>query len=87
MAGNIDALLARLEDPTEVFTCDEVKSLIDCKVQQALSNDYQLQRVASALQQSVQSTELVSAAAQQLVSLWNNASMVPTLNLVVFNEE
>lgn len=87
MVTDIDELQQRLEDPEANFTSEEVTTLIDWRIRQELSNDYQTQRVASALQQSVISTETVNAAMQQIQALWDNSPMVPTLQVVTYEQE
>ena len=87
MVTDIDALQQRLEDPDATFTSEEVTTLLDWRRRQELANDYQTQRVASALQQSVMSTESVNAAMQQIRALWDNAPMAPTLQVVTYEPE
>lgn len=87
MVTDIDELQQRLEDPDATFATDEVLALLDWRIRQELANDYQTQRVASALQQSVMSTETVNAAMQQIKALWDNAPMVPTLQVVTYEQE
>lgn len=87
MVTDIDELQQRLEDPEAIFTSDEVKTLLDWRIRQELANDYQIQRVASALQQSVISAETVNASMQQLKELWDTSPMVPTLQVVTYEQE
>ncbi len=87
MVTDIDELQQRLEDTEATFTSEEVKTLLDWRIRQELSSDYQTQRVASALQQSVISTETVNAAMQQIKALWDNSPMVPTLQVVTYEQE
>lgn len=87
MVTDIDELQQRLEVPEATFTSEEVKTLLDWRIRQELSNDYQTQRVASALQQSVISTEQVIAAMQQIKDMWDNSPMVPTLQVVTYEQE
>lgn len=87
MVSDIDELQQRLEDPEAIFTSDEVKTLLDWRIRQELANDYQIQRVASALQQSVISAETVNASMQQIRTLWDNSPMAPTLQVVTYEQE
>ena len=87
MVTDIDELQQRLDDPEAIFTSEEVTTLLDWRIRQELANDYQVQRVASALQQTAISTETVNAAMQQIRALWDNAPMVPTLQVVTYEQE
>lgn len=87
MVTDIDELQQRLEDPEAIFTSEEVTTLLDWRIRQELANDYQTQRVASALQQTVISAETVNATMQQIKALWDNSPMVPTLQVVAYEQE
>lgn len=82
MAIDIDELNERLEDPTATFTSEEAQALIDWKVQRALKSDYQTQRVQDALTQSAAEAAHANAAMDQLLQLWDQSPMVPTLEVV-----
>lgn len=86
MVGDIDELRARLQDPDATFTSAEVQTLIDWTVARELQNDYQTQRVASALQQSVLATEYANNAMDRMLALWDASPMTPTLEVVIDGE-
>lgn len=86
MVVNIDELRERLQDPDATFTSEEVQTLIDWTVARELQNDYQTQRVASALQQSVLVTEYANSAMDRMIALWDSAPMTPTLEVVTDGE-
>lgn len=82
MVGDIDELRERLQDPDATFTSAEVQTLIDWTVARELQNDYQTQRVASALQQSVLATEYANNAMDRMLALWDASPMTPTLEVI-----
>lgn len=82
MVGDIDELRERLQDPDATFTSSEVQTLIDWTVARELQNDYQTQRVASALQQSVLVTEYANSAMDRMLALWDASPMTPTLEVI-----
>ena len=82
MVGDIDELRERLQDPDATFTSAEVQTLIDWTVARELQNDYQTQRIASALQQSVLVTEYANSAMDRMLALWDNSPMTPTLEVI-----
>lgn len=82
MVGDIDELRERLQDPDATFTSAEVQTLIDWTVARELQNDYQTQRVASALQQSVLVTEYANSAMDRMLALWDASPMTPTLEVI-----
>lgn len=86
MVGDIDELRERLQDPDATFTSAEVQTLIDWTVARELQNDYQTQRVASALQQSVLVTEYANSAMDRMLALWDASPMTPTLEVVTDGE-
>ena len=86
MVGDIDELRERLQDPDATFTSAEVQTLIDWTVARELQNDYQTQRVASALQQSVLVTEYANNAMDRMLALWDASPMTPTLEVVTDGE-
>lgn len=87
MVIDIDELNQRLTDPDGTFTSAEVSALLDWNIKKELESDYQRQRVATALQQSVLSTETVNAAMQQIKALWDASSTVPDLQVVTYEQE
>lgn len=82
MVSDIDELRQRLQDPDATFTSAEVQELIDWTVSHELKNDYQTQRVASALQQSVLVSDYAKQAMDQMLALWDSSPMVPTLEVI-----
>lgn len=86
MVGDIDELRERLQDPDATFTSAEVQTLIDWTVARELQNDYQTQRIASALQQSVLVTEYANDAMDRMLALWDSSPMTPTLEVVTDGE-
>lgn len=82
MVTDIDELVQRLEDPNATFTSEEVQTLIDWSVQQALNGNYQTERVQDALAQSAAVSAYANAAMDRLVALWDASPMVPTLEVI-----
>lgn len=82
MVTDITELNERLKDDTATFTSDEVRILLDWHIRAELKNDYQVQRVASVMQQAVVTTELVNASMQQLLALWDTGAARPDLEVV-----
>ncbi len=82
MVGDIDELRERLQAPDATFTSAEVQTLIDWTVARELQNDYQTQRVASALQQSVLVAEYANNAMDRMLALWDASPMTPTLEVI-----
>lgn len=82
MVTDIDELNERMTDATATFTRDEVRALLDWHIRHELQSDYQTQRVASVMQQSVLATEQVNASMAQLLSLWERGETSPTLEVV-----
>lgn len=76
---DIDALLLRMEDPSETFTVAEVQSLIDWTTERVSTSQYQSARVATIMQESVETKALVHGAMQQLLDLWDTTPMTPEL--------
>ena len=82
MVTDITELDERLKDDAATFTSEEVRALLDWHIRAELKNDYQVQRVASVMQQAVATTELVNDSMKQLLALWDTGDTRPDLVVV-----
>lgn len=68
MVSDIDALNARMQDPQETFTVEEVQKLIDWNVVRATNDQYQQAKIASMLQATQDANDAVINAMLQIES-------------------
>lgn len=68
MVSDIDALNARMQDPQETFTVEEVQKLIDWNVVRATNDQYQQAKIASMLQATQDANDTIKNAMLQIES-------------------
>ena len=82
MVTDIDTLNARMEDPTETFTQEEVQALIDWHVARATADEYNTTKLAAIMQAATATTAYANAAMDNLLALWDASPMVPDLQVI-----
>lgn len=83
---DIDELRNRLKDDTTTFTALEVRALLDYSIEHAHRDEYNQARIAQALQQAQEMEDIAKAAIQDLAQRWDNSPMVPTLQVVSYEQ-
>lgn len=86
MVTNINELLNKLDDPSATFDVQEVRALMDYAEQKASKDIYLNAKLATVMQNSKQTKEIVDSCMQQLLNLWDSTPTVPTL-VEVTNEQ
>lgn len=86
MVKDVDELVKRLEDDTATFTALEVRTLIDWTFERVSKDAYNQARIATALQQAQEMEDIAKAAIQDIAKRWDNSPMVPTLQVVSYEQ-
>lgn len=86
MVTDTSELLDKLNDPSATFDVQEVRALMDYSEQKAAKDIYLNTKLATVMQNSKQTKEIVDSCMQQLLDLWDSTPTVPTL-IEVTNEQ
>lgn len=83
MVTTIDDLKKRLEDDSETFTAQEVRTLLDWSVTHAANDVYTQARIASSLQHTQDMHDFSKNVIAQLLDRWETDT-TPTLQVISY---
>lgn len=81
----IDDLRERLEDDTETFTAEEVRTLIDWAVRDAVKDQYNQSVIATQMQKATETATTMQASMAQLMAMYD-PNITPTLEVIPLDQ-